>query len=161
MWVFDVQLFQCVCRPWEYLDSEPSVCICQIPSFQVNEESESGCFCNICCYLRCLELSRKEGKPQAVSSEDRQKQHFMECVCPVCARESKIVAISDPKPVSGYSSQIDMFHTVPQQPARVAQYDRGIATSRLKSVDILTLAVMCTDHSSFVRLFAALDLGSL
>lgn len=90
MWVFDVQIFKCVCSPWEYLEIAPPNCTCQIPKFQGNENPNSSCFCNICRYLK---LTKRE------KSEDNHERHVMECVCPECATESKIVSISGPSTV--------------------------------------------------------------
>jgi hypothetical protein len=130
MWVFDVQIFKCVCSPLEYLDSEPPDCTCQIPPFQDNESSVSNCFCIICRYLRYLELNKKEEEYRELPSKDDQEQHVMECVCPECARESKVVAISGPHPAGGLSPQIGRSHEFSEQPKRVAQYNHRIATSR-------------------------------
>jgi hypothetical protein len=93
MWVFDVQIFKCVCSPWEYLDSEPPDCTCQIPPFQENESPNLSCFCNICRYLQHLKFYKRE------KGEGYHDRHVMECVCPKCATESKIVAISGPSTV--------------------------------------------------------------
>ena len=99
MWVFDVQIFKCVCSPWEYLDIAPLDCTCQIPPFQDNENSGSNCFCTICRYLRYVELAKNEEESRKLPNEDNQEQHVMECVCPTCATESKIVSISGPSTV--------------------------------------------------------------
>jgi hypothetical protein len=112
IWVFDVQIFKCVCSPWEYLDSEPPDCTCQIPPIQDNEGSGSNCFCTICRYLRYVELNKKEEESRKLPDEDNQEQHIMECVCPKCATESKIVFIRGPSTVKDLdqSGRFGNFH---------------------------------------------------
>jgi hypothetical protein len=106
MWVFDVQIFKCVCSPWEYLDIAPPDCTCQIPQFQENESPNSSCFCNICRYLQHLKFYKRE------KGEGNHDRHVMECVCPKCATESKIVAISGPSTVRDLdqSGRFGNFH---------------------------------------------------
>jgi hypothetical protein len=106
MWVFDVQIFKCICSPWEYLDTAPPDCTCQIPQLQGNESPYSSCFCNICRFLQHSELNKRE------KGEDNHERHVMECVCPKCATESKIVAISGPSTVRDLdqSGRFGNFH---------------------------------------------------
>lgn len=103
MWVFDVQIFKCVCSPWEYLDIAPPDCTCQIPKVQENESPNTSCFCNMCRYLK---FDKRE------KDEDNHERHVMECVCPTCATESKMVAISGPSTVKDLdrSGRFGNFH---------------------------------------------------